>query len=1337
MAIKKIALIDGLIDRDHLVPVEKVSGNDAVAARFRKIADQLREEQGKLHKGSKKLSPKVDDFLYASCIMMHAAEASLINQETGEPLLNKEGKPVAGNFSIVKDARGNNSVKWESADGILPYRNGNGDIFPEEDLLKAYKDWIGKPLCKDHISSSVDGIRGIVVDTHYDPKFKRVYALFALDRKNYAELARKVEAGYATSVSMGTAVGRSICTECSNVATVEAEYCHHVKTKTCHGEVNRDLSPIELSIVVTGADPKAKIMTVLAALEGYQKSVDAVLAGNASPSVLKNVLGELNSIPEDVIASDSLNEKSEDQAVDDILTMFALFKDTSVSDENRELGKKFLDKTLMQAGKSIETLSSENRRQVLEAAQSAGIEVEGKNDFLEQELRSALNEDSNNSAEYFDADNADGTYLADRVVDERSNARTISSLYINRARNGNNTLDITNLAGKVANLKRQIADIENQIIHEERIMSFADLKNKRLERKAYWQGTEEPTPGKPQYSSMGDQDKLREKEDRHMLQDGKMGGTSGMAPGDEQAKKLIQRAELQRRLARRAAWLKEAVAGEMSTGEAVVKNPKTNKVEIVDMQAKDGKAAAKKSKSKKDEDEDEDEDEDKKSKKGKNPFAKKDEDEDDAKGKKSKKGKNPFAKKDEDEDCDDEEDEDCDDEDEKPAAKKHKKKAYWQGTEEPGKGYALMGDQDKLREKEDRHMLQDGKMGGTSGMAPGDEQTKRNLQRMAGKIQAKLYKGATVDRSRWEFSSNGRKLLSITASQAYGDYLNKRHESGKTYANLFHTKEYGTRVMNMLREDGLKATAGQLGVSLSKFAAEPAAAGPPAPEAPPPPPPPPPAGGMDPGMDPGMSPPPPEGDQLSNEKSADEKLADLSPLVTKMEELLAEIQEVVGSKASPEEEGLAEVDVDASAPAVPPPAPGAEVTASRRVTDRDMLQAYAFISDACNELCYIESQASQRRGSGAFKKMAAQAVRDARVALADGRGLVAKYALQNKELFLAKRAQKRQALVRMAMESADTEGLDEMCATDHEMMALDEEEEAQVQGYIEDHEDEHHGEEDPFADRAEEDFLMHREEEGEPALDLSGDLSGDLAYDSMSATARKAWRKGFAKSAGEYLDIYEKERKGGGHKLEGLGMKVSDDGDKVETLTEIHNKMLEVATKPMAKVKSAAEKLDKWIKSGGINADKLDSLVAAGAVDSDVAKYWKQYLSQTEGGNEFASGLVQEFKGKKTASVDSENLEVRIRRAYSLGMNAQKKGVIGQTSADLERYVDTLKKLPEEHFNALKAHVEMYRAPQGLVSSPLVGLTDKEAGLENGGFERTASVNANPTFDNLSQIFSR
>src|SRR5690606_27264636 len=102
--------------------------------------------------------------------------------------------------------------------------------------------------------------------TVYDDKRKRVIALCALDSKNYPDLADKVKTGVATNVSMGTAVGRAVCTEngCHTVARTERDFCQHMRAKSCYGEINMELSPIELSLVVQGADPKAKVKHIIA-----------------------------------------------------------------------------------------------------------------------------------------------------------------------------------------------------------------------------------------------------------------------------------------------------------------------------------------------------------------------------------------------------------------------------------------------------------------------------------------------------------------------------------------------------------------------------------------------------------------------------------------------------------------------------------------------------------------------------------------------------------------------------------------------------------------------------------------------------------------------------------------------------------------------------------------------------------------------------------------------------------------------------------------------------------------------------------------------------------------
>lgn len=1312
MAIKKIALTESLIERENLIPIETIAGSDEITQRFKRLTDESRELQAKAGFTGSPLSPRVDDFLYVHCIMMHAAEASLINQDTGEYFKNKQGEPVAGRFVDIKDKKGRDSVVWESPDHVLPYKNCNGDIFPEEDLKKAYKLWVGKPLCKDHISSSVDGIRGIIVDTHYDVKFKRVHALFALDRKNYAELARKVEAGYATSVSMGTAVGKSICSDCGNVATVESEYCPCVRNRTCHGEVNRDLNPIELSLVVTGADPKAKVMTVIAS---YKQQLEDMAAGNTDVSGLSSIKSQIDIIEAGLQPVRAT--KSEEQAVREIVSELGVFKDRTVSPENRQLGERFLRKTLSEAGKSLGTLSDDNRRSVLEAAQSAGIDLEEKNSLLSQRLQSLLKTDketiqdvqpglvSKERGSKTELVDSNGYGLATPAIGETgiapSMSQAISSLYIDGARTGMSNL---NIAQKIANLKNQIADIENQLV-EEKIMTFADLRKSVLERKAYWNGTEEPTPGKPQYAPMGDSDKIRDKEDRQMLQDGKMGGMDGMVPGDEEKKSAIQRtAEFEARKLQRQAWLKEAAEKQLIQTK---QGPRVFDPSKKDFEAKDGKVAAKKKK-----DDDEDEEDDKKKSKKDSKSDKDDEDEDkkdsksdkkDSKDKKDKddkpeagkKGVNPFKK-------------DKDGKDDKK-----KKEAYFQGTEEPTPGkaqYAPMGDSDKIREKDDRQMLQTGKIG-MDGMIQGDEEVKRTMQRMAN-LSARFFKSAKAQDSRWQFLAGGKELFSVSAGQAYGDSLNaKPAQSSLTLGEFFHSKDYGRQVIASLKEVGLTATAQEIGV---KVAAD--MPPPPAPDA--------------------GSAPPDAGHDLGadkgKEKSADEKVKDLKPLIMKLEETLAEIQDITGSKATPEEENLQDVSVDAGGPVPPPPGPdGAKVA---RVSDKDMLSAFAAVNDACQELCLIAN--SNRRDAQSIS-LAAQAVDDAVAIDREARFKISAYAAQKKSAFLAKRAANRQALVARAMEQD----------------VLDSGEVQEVENMVHHHEKDMHDHLDtkPLTEgelmhdlKDDDDTLVDGAPvaaEGESlALDQDcGDSTQPMMVDDGMITktveARKAWRQNIVKSAGEYLDLLEKERKGGGHTLENLDVKVSNDGAKVETIIETHNKMMDVATKPMAKVKAAAEKLDQTIKAGLIAASKLEGLVAAGHVDPEAAKYWKQYYGQVEDGKEFANGLVSEFKGTKKAGLDTEALETRIRRAYALGAQAQKKGIVLQTQAALEQYVDTLKVMPEDAFNAIKAHVELYRVPAGLVSAPMVGLHERRAGIDENGLVVTASVSDAPTFDNLSKLF--
>lgn len=260
---------------------------------------EIEERMRKFAQNLKAIAPMAKDFLYFTCVMMHAAEHALLDNE-GNLRKTADGRPVEARWEPV----GKDSIKWVCTDSnIKPFANSNRDVFPEMELKRAHKKWVGRPLCLDHKSASVDMIRGVIVDTFYDERGKRVIALCALDKKNYGDLARKVASGYATNVSMGTAVGRAICTDCHRVARTESDFCSHMRAKSCYGEINLDLSPIELSIVVSAADPKAKIKHIIArdltkAAESLSDYVDGKISlGNVSAEEIADIkksLAELN-----------------------------------------------------------------------------------------------------------------------------------------------------------------------------------------------------------------------------------------------------------------------------------------------------------------------------------------------------------------------------------------------------------------------------------------------------------------------------------------------------------------------------------------------------------------------------------------------------------------------------------------------------------------------------------------------------------------------------------------------------------------------------------------------------------------------------------------------------------------------------------------------------------------------------------------------------------------------------------------------------------------------------------------------------------------------------------
>ena len=286
-----------------IVNTEDALNNQAISERFSTLVDKIKTVDAS---GGVPIAPfKSDDFLYFRTAIMHAAEKSNFNE--------KGDQAGDGKFVVEKTASGKDIWKWSSEKGIHPYMNSNGDIFPEDELVRAASTWIGKGLYCNHQSSDVEKLRGIIIDTQYDSKSKALWALVALDRKNFPILASQVQNGTIRNVSMGTAVKRSFCTLCGNEAVVEADYCTHIKSgfknkivdnghgkQVLVGEINVGLNGVELSLVSIPADGQATIRHVYASLQSQfdqiRQEIDSEGTTSVKEATLKDIKETLDAV---------------------------------------------------------------------------------------------------------------------------------------------------------------------------------------------------------------------------------------------------------------------------------------------------------------------------------------------------------------------------------------------------------------------------------------------------------------------------------------------------------------------------------------------------------------------------------------------------------------------------------------------------------------------------------------------------------------------------------------------------------------------------------------------------------------------------------------------------------------------------------------------------------------------------------------------------------------------------------------------------------------------------------------------------------------------------------
>jgi hypothetical protein len=506
---------------EDIKPIEKLADDMDldIENRMYKFAQEL-----------KVIAPKAKDFLYFTCVMMHAAEAACINDD-GTPKKTSQGKDVEAAWESTKEG----GVKWVCNEKtLMPYRNNNRDIFPEAELKVAYKNWVGRPLCLDHQSQSVDKIRGVIVDTVYDDRRKRVIALCALDAKNYGDLADKVKTGVANNVSMGTAVGRAVCSDCHRVARTEKDFCQHMKNKSCYGEINLDLTPIELSLVVSGADPKAKVKHIIAS--------DIAKAAGLLSDYLEVKKGlsrqDLTSIQKDL---QSLMGKIESMA-----------NDFDESDESDAVGPTRSSWSMEESGaepstqinppEAFPTYASELQRAILGAQTKLAS-------LQENLLRVVSNNEEPTMTKknaYFQGTEEPKPGQAQYSKDPLNEKARLMDKNLHGPAPFPNTGDEEGMYPGDEKVKKELQRLADE--HERALFREAALKKakEQLQSKGYYLGTEEPKPGKVQYSK----DPLNEKDrmlDKQMVGEKPfpgVGDVEGLYDDDEKEKEKLLRASL-------------------------------------------------------------------------------------------------------------------------------------------------------------------------------------------------------------------------------------------------------------------------------------------------------------------------------------------------------------------------------------------------------------------------------------------------------------------------------------------------------------------------------------------------------------------------------------------------------------------------------------------------------------------------------------------------------------------------------------------------------------------------------------------------------------------------
>jgi len=622
--------------------------------------------------------------------------------------------------------------------------------------------------------------------------------------------------------------------------------------------------------------------------------------------------------------------------------------------------------------------------------------------------------------------------------------------------------------------------------------------------------------------------------------------------------------------------------------------------------------------------------------------------------------------------------------------------AAGEGSAEPVEPSTYKSEEYKKYWMSDKHMHQDGNMGGDSGAFPGDIELKKQLKRakLSTKFkQVRALNGSiNKEASAFEVYANGHLILATTAKDIYGPALEKNWD-------FLTSREYGKAVVAAIRSEGLKSVASKLAKTaqgLEDLGGE----LPPAPEGD--------AGGEElPPLD--EEPLAPEGEEGLEDADQDPQARVDEALVT-METAISDVRSAIEELGGA---GGGDVDITIEQGE---PADAEKVTVSRRLL-RDLKVVLAESSESADELALI-SEAFDNKKKISSKK------------LAELRGIASDALNDSAQLTGEARTLLRMARVLTQSPVKTAEYVED--AADHENDAACMSDDASDANEADDAASVAHKKPTGKQGSKEEAELYSR------ALEMRKARRQAM----LEAARKKVAMKDMAKDedcaedkneaddgAGHARRVAETEAKGGSDKaVPGDKAPTGSSPRMVAEKQPTGNMADDSSVKASDKVKEVAEDVaEEEVEEHEEEMHGKDESEANDVVPNDGVQSAGFVTEQQPSGKQGSNKLNSRFMAKK-AEEEREAIKLRMRRAYDLAMDMQRKGLIAPTRAALDTQVDLVLEFDDRAFEAFKRSVANAKAPETVK-------TASDLGGVNIGYEAPEQNPQKSMVETLSSMF--